>query len=201
MRKALPLSAVALFLVLGLAAAYLAITNTAYSQSDPCVEAISSDGTYTDSLDSSCTSASNRRGNFAKYYTFNLGSQSTVTATIETTRFDPYIYLMRGAAKNGTVVDENDDHDGSREVSQVSQRLAAGDYTIEVTAYGVGESGEYSLTVSGIPAGVQPVPTPTPGPTNTPSPTPTAIPGATATPVPTNTPAPTATPTPPPLQG
>ena len=65
---------------------------------------------------------------------------------------------MRVPVGDGTVVDENDDHDASEfslassTDSGITESLEAGTYTIEVTTYTAGETGEFTLTIDGLPA-------------------------------------------------
>ena len=167
--------------VLAALATLFALVSQAYSQSDSCTSNINENTTVSGNLTPDCTS-SNRRGNYAKFYTLSLDSQANLTITLESTAFDTYLFLMQGSGQNGTVETENDDFNGSREMSQITANLSPGQYTIEATAYGVNKGGAFSLTVSGLPDTTEPTPQPSPGPTNTPAP------GASPTPEPTVTP-------------
>ena len=170
----------------------LTITAVAYGQSDPCIQNIDNNTTVNGTLESDCTS-SNRRGNYARFFTISPSQQANITITLESTDFDTYLYLMEGNRQNGAVVDEDDDHEGSQDMSQITANLRAGDYTIEVTAYSPELGGAFALTIDGLPAAAEPTPTPQPTAQPTPSPTNISVPGATATPVvptPTNTPTP-----------
>ncbi len=175
----------------------LTVTAVVYGQPEPCKIDVTGDTVIDSSLTSDCTS-SNRRGNNAKYYTISPDERATVTITLETSNFDPYLFLIRGDRTNGSIVDENDDYEGDREKSQIEETLQAGTYTIEVTSYYADMTGAFVLTIDGLPSAPQPTPTATPEPTITPTPTNTPIPGATATPIPaqTSTPSPTNTPVP-----
>ena len=143
---------------------------------DSCVGTVSGDGTVSGSWSSDCASEG-RSGSYASYHTFTLTETADVTITAES-GVDTYLFLREGAGRDGTVVDENDDHDtsefslASTTDSGISESLDAGSYTIEVTTYTAGETGEFTLTVSGLPAAAGPQPTP--GPTVTPTPTPAA---------------------------
>ena len=95
-----------------------------------------------------CQSEVSGRG-YARYYTFTLESESEVTITLESQDADTYLYLRQGEARSGTALYENDD-DGGTTKSRVQETLAAGTYTIEATTYDEGETGSFTLTVSGL---------------------------------------------------
>ena len=98
-----------------------------------------------------------RRGaGHARYYSFTLAGESEVTITLERTSgdADTYLYLRQGAeAKSGALACaegcENDDAGGTTR-SRIQETLAAGSYTIEATTYSAGETGSFTLTVSGL---------------------------------------------------
>ena len=72
-----------------------------------------------------------------------------MTITLESDT-DPYLYLREGEAKSGDVVAENDDVvPGTDTNSRIQGTLVAGTYTIEATTYSSGETGSFTLTVSG----------------------------------------------------
>lgn len=133
---------------------------------DNCMEAISADGTVSGSWSAVCGSES-RDGGYASYYSFTLSESSDVALTLESS-VDTYLYLREGAGRDGTVLYENDDHDAaeftldSSTDSGISVSLDAGDYTIEATTFDAGITGNFSLNVSGLPASVEPQPTPEP---------------------------------------
>ena len=115
---------------------------------DPCRETLSGVGTSYGMWASDCDSAS-KLGSYARYYTFTLTEESAVTITLES-ETDPYLYLREGEAKSGDVVDENDDVvPGTDTNSRIQVTLVAGTYTIEATTYSSGETGSFTLTVSG----------------------------------------------------
>ena len=101
------------------------------------------------------------------YHTFTLAESAEVTITAEST-VDTYLNLREGEGREGTILHFNDDHDSSEFTlalstdSGISETLSAGTYTIEVTTYTAGETGEFTLTISGLPAAVTPTPEPTP---------------------------------------
>lgn len=173
-----------------------------------------SNGTWT----SACASV-NRTGKYAKYYSFSLSERSSVQIDL-VSGTDPYLFLLNGVGKNGTVIAENDDiaPHGANTNSRIIETLNAGSYTIEATTYDDAKTGSFTLTIKVSPpptptATSTPRPnatatrTPTPTSTGTPTPTATTAPAATATHTPTptptrtHTPTPTATPTPVPVCG
>ena len=115
---------------------------------DECGETLSGDGTVSGEWAAGCDSAVDDRGH-ARYYSFTLAQQSDVTITLESTDADTYLYLRDGDARSGAFLYENDD-DGGTTKSTIQETLAAGTYTIEATTYGTGETGDFTLTVSGL---------------------------------------------------
>ena len=117
---------------------------------DPCVVALSGDGSVTGQWAAGCGSSA-RAGRFARFYAFSLGSPSRVTIDLESAA-DTFLYLRRGAAqKSGAALVSNDDG-GDGYNSRISRRLAAGGYTIEATTYRASTAGSFALTVEGIAA-------------------------------------------------
>ena len=114
---------------------------------DPCRQTLSGAGTSIGMWASDCDSAS-KLGSYARYYTFTLTEASEVTITLESDT-DPYLYLREGEAKAGAFLYENDDLAPGDTNSRIQMTLVAGTYTIEATTYGVGETGSFTLTVSG----------------------------------------------------
>ena len=151
---------------------------------DSCVSAVSGNGAISGSWDSDCASE-DRSGSYASYHTFTLTESANVTITAEST-VDTYLNLREGEGREGTILHFNDDHDSSEFTlasstdSGISETLSAGTYTIEVSTYSAGETGDFTLTISGLPTAVTPTPepTPTPGPSPEPTPTPTPDPPA-----------------------
>ena len=150
---------------------------------DPCFEALTGDATVSGTWTSECVSESLDDSNtyYSRFYTFTLGESAEVTITLEST-VNTYLYLLSGTGKDGNVLHENDDHDGTN--SRIQETLQAGSYTIDATTFDTSATGDFTLTVAGLPdAGTAPVPTPTPEPT--PGPTPEPTPGPTPEPTPT----------------
>ena len=137
-------------------------TPTATATPAPCVNPLGTLAgkiTRSSAWDSSCLSERNS-GKYARFYTFSLDNRSDVQIDL-TSSTDPYLYLMQGHGKNGTVVASNDDSNGKN--SRISESLAPGDYTIEATTYSSGASGDFNLRISI--STIAPIPTPVPTPT------------------------------------
>ena len=107
---------------------------------------------------------STARDSYARYYRFTLTEGSAVTITLESS-IDPYLYLRAGEAKSGTAAYENDDiAAGTDTNSEIEATLGAGTYTIEATTYGAGETGSFTLTLSGLGGGTGTMPGPSDDP-------------------------------------
>ena len=122
------------------------------SPDDPCLDTLSVDGAVNEvngEWSSSCESTT-LAGRYARYYSFTLTEGSAVTITLESST-DPYLYLRAGEAKSGTAAHENDDIVvGTDTDSEIEATLGIGTYTIEATTYSAGETGSFTLTVSGL---------------------------------------------------
>ena len=115
---------------------------------DECGETLTGDGNVSGIWAAGCDSEVAERGH-ARYYSFTLTEESEVIITLESTDADTYLYLRSGEARSGEFLYENDD-DGGTTKSTIEETLAAGTYTIEATTYSVGETGAFSLAVSGL---------------------------------------------------
>ncbi len=120
------------------------------STGDPCVVALSGDGSVTGEWAAGCAS-SVRGGRYALFYSFSVDASSQVTADLESS-VDTYMYLRAGVGQKQGAVLESDDDGGDGYDSRISRTLAAGDYTIEATTYRASTPGSFTLTVDGIPA-------------------------------------------------
>ena len=128
--------------------------------SDPCGETLLGDGTVSGRWAAGCQSEVSGRG-YARYYGFTLAQESEVTITLESQDADTYLYLRQREARSGGFLYQNDD-DGGTTKSRIQETLAAGTYTIEATTYDEGQTGSFTLTISGL-GTTTPSPTPSPG--------------------------------------
>ena len=134
-----------------------------HAQTDECVSAlgaVTESQTHSGEWNGDCLSekaALEGTGDrYARFYTFTLEERSSITleltstgdAYIGETIAVPYLYLMKGHGKSGNVVVEDKDAVPYLTLSSVvAVDLAAGNYTIEATAYGAGNSGSFTLSV------------------------------------------------------
>ena len=108
------------------------------------VEAL--DGTWAEGCDSA-----ERPGRHARYARFTLARQSEMTITLESGDADTYLYLREGETRSGDFLYENDAAEpGNTAKSQIQETLTAGAYTVEATTYAEGQTGSFTLTVSGL---------------------------------------------------
>ena len=187
--------------ILAMALLSIVLSTAALSQAQSeCVLPLSSDS-VSGNWDGTCLStrpAPQDGGvRYARFYTFTVSSEAALAITLSSTE-DTYLYVLHGHGTSGTVDYENDDLDNSGNTdSAVSETFQPGDYTIEATTYYAERTGEFRLTVSGLPSLITtPEPTDTPPPTvvtpepspepGTPEPTPTESP--TVVPLPTEKP-------------
>ena len=117
---------------------------------------ITDDGEQSGQWAAGCESSVDARGH-ARYYTFTLEQQSAVTITLESDDADTYLYLRSGDARNGNFLYEDDDSPDTTR-SEIQQTLPANTYTIEATTYSTGETGSFTLTVSGLAGTTTPEP-------------------------------------------
>ena len=93
-------------------------------------------------------SSFNQPGSFARFYTFTLEGQTEVQIDLVSAS-DPYVFLIDGPRRTGTVIDENDDIvDFINRNSRIIADLPAGDYTVEATTFSSGVIGRFSLSIS-----------------------------------------------------
>ena len=118
--------------------------------SDMCGETVTGDVTISGTWAAGCQSPVTDRG-YTRYYTFTLAQQSQVTIEL-TSSIDTYLYLREGNARTGAFLYENDDivSGGVNRNSRIGESLSAGTYTIEATTYSVRQSGNFSLSFSGL---------------------------------------------------
>ena len=113
------------------------------------IDATTSPTTTAGSWASTCTSAVDSNKN-AHYYTFKLAQASTVTIDLSSSAVNTFLYLRNGHNNQaGDVLAMNDDG-GSGTNAQISATLAPGSYTIEATTALVGQTGNFTLTTTGM---------------------------------------------------
>ena len=132
---------------------------TATSVPNTCVTPITEDGVITASWINTCQSTNRPKDPdaddgtyYARYYTFDITTPSTVTITLASSSEDTFLYLLNGKGKTGSVAHSNDDIEFRvNSNSQIEETLQVGSYTIEAATYDSGTVGSsFTLTVSGI---------------------------------------------------
>ena len=136
-------------------------------ESPECVKSLPDEMTVNGAWNTDCTSRVSPPGGsgdrYARFYTFTIDAESDVTIDLSSVE-DTFLYLREGAGRDGNVLHQNDDIISGNTNSQIQQALSAGTYTIEATTYYAGVTGEFTLTVSGLPSAAVPEPTPSPTP-------------------------------------
>ena len=89
----------------------------------------------------------------ARYYQFTLAESADITVLLESDDAETVLYLREGAGNTSGATIPGGFNEGESEYNyrraSIEQTLAAGTYTIEATTYAAGETGAFSLTVSG----------------------------------------------------
>ena len=142
-------------------------TDSDPGETDSCGATLSGDGTVTGTWAAGCESEA-RTGSYARYYTFTVGQDSDVTITLARTAggADTYLNLWSGSSRTGSPLAFDDDTPDTSG-SEITRNLSAGDYTVEATTFSAGQTGSFTLTVSGLGGGTTTEPTdPDPGETD-----------------------------------
>ena len=97
-------------------------------------------------IDGECRSVSRPEDGeyYARYLALTVEFPSRVTLTL-TSDEDAYLYLLEGYGVTGSVLDEDDDAEGTN--SRIEATLLPGEYTIEATTYDEGVAGYFELDV------------------------------------------------------
>ncbi len=114
-----------------------------------CASLLTGNGSVNGDWDSSCESTA-RSGRYARFYSFNLSTDSDVTIRLESAE-DNYLFLRTGKhTLSGTPIDQNDDKALPSTNAGIDATLTAGWYTIEATTFDVATTDTFTLTVSGL---------------------------------------------------
>ena len=103
--------------------------------------------TVTGALDTDCVSP-NSSGVLARFYSFTLETAAAVEIDLVSSEFDAWLVLREGADVAGRELVQDDDG-GQGTNSRIDTELSAGTYTIEATSFASGETGAFTLTVTG----------------------------------------------------
>ena len=129
---------------------------------DACTEAIGDGAAIERSWTTNCISTESARdGAYARFYTFTLDRNADVTITTQSS-VDSYLYLREGTGRGTSLLCKNDDYGNQVEdascdnigfdlASDYDSGLIAsldpGEYSIEVTAYERGNTGDFRLNL------------------------------------------------------
>ena len=113
-----------------------------------CTQQLTGDGAVTGRWTAGCDSIA-RAGRHARWYEFTLAGQRDVVIDLQSGGADSYLYLRSGAGERLGRAMASDDGGGQGYNSRIVRTLDAGTYTIEATTYGGGETGRFTLTLSG----------------------------------------------------
>ncbi len=94
---------------------------------------------------SSAVSSVNRTGSYAKFYGFSVKEKARVRIDLTST-VDTYLFLISGAGKSGTVLEQDNDG-GSGPNSRIERELEPGVYVIEATTNESRRTGSFTLSV------------------------------------------------------
>ena len=97
-------------------------------------------------IDGECRSVSRPENGeyYARYLALTVEFSSRVTLTL-TSDEDAYLYLLEGYGVTGSVLDEDDDAEGTN--SRIEATLLPGEYTIEATTYEEGVTWYFELDI------------------------------------------------------
>ena len=82
---------------------------------------------------------------YARFYTFALDAESQVTITLSSDDASPYLYLLNGAGKSGSINQEKGAATSSSAI--ITASLQPGSYTIEATTYYSETIGDFILEI------------------------------------------------------
>ena len=87
---------------------------------------------------------------YTHLYRFTLAATTQITVTLQSTDFDPFLYLVNGAT--GGTLGSNNDSAGDHNSRITTPLLAAGTYYLDVTSFLEGGEGDYTISLE--PAGI-----------------------------------------------
>ena len=91
-----------------------------------------------------------RDGRYARYYQFTLTEGADITVRLQSDDAETVLYLREGAgATSGDHIGFNEGESPDYKRAVIERNLGAGTYTVEATTYDAGETGSFTLTVSG----------------------------------------------------
>ncbi|MBF0450306.1 MAG: cadherin domain-containing protein, partial [Candidatus Magnetomorum sp.] len=112
--------------------------NSSFFDDSACFNNISLNQSISGTLDTSSCLSINRSGSYADFFRFSLNETTTIYISAISS-FSRYLYLMAGFGNNGSVTYSSS--------SSISINLSPGDYTLEITTYSSGLTGNYTLNL------------------------------------------------------
>ncbi len=124
-----------------------AYTLTLSSRIDPCgtSRSLTVGQSLTDTL--ATTGCKLVDGSFVKRYSLTLAAPTAVRIDATSTQLDPYLIVQESGAAGAKVAEDDDSGPGLN--AQVLQQLPAGTFVITVTSATAGETGVFTLSLSG----------------------------------------------------
>ena len=113
-----------------------------------CGSALTGNGQVSGTWTAVCRSRV-RPGRYAQFYTFTVPQRALVTIDLRSS-VDTYMYLRSGNDQESTAFLRYDDDGGSGSDSRIRESLRPGTYTIEATTFRRGETGAFTLELSGL---------------------------------------------------
>jgi len=117
------------------------------------VRPITVGATVSGNLTAASGRASGCTGCYADVYQFSVTSSQTLRILLTSSAFDSFLRVLD--SNNQEVTTDDDNGGGSN--SLISRTFAPGSYKIEATTYGTGETGAYTLALTGVNITVSPI--------------------------------------------
>ena len=131
------------------------VGQTTPKPTNECVQPLAGRTEISDALDESCISERppphGSGDRYARFYTFSLEVEKSLTITLASEDSDTFLCLLEGLGKVGDIVESNDDIVPNENLnSRIDANLQAGDYIVEATTYGAEDSGEFTLVIDDV---------------------------------------------------
>lgn len=114
------------------------------------VDSILSGPSDSNTLNGSLSSGDNQLdGKFVDLFQYTVENDSSIDIRLDSSAFDPLLYLVRVSATQGAVPDSTfiDDNSGSGNNARIVRSIQAGTYWIGVSSAGANAQGSYSVSI------------------------------------------------------